>query len=97
VRATLRVRATSSDPSARPDKDRLQQAASALSREGFDVLHVGRFGVTVSSDTENFSRVFGVEVNNASLAPVSPQSEDLRELLDGMQLDSEPEYFRSQG
>jgi hypothetical protein len=93
----LRVRAASSDPSGRPERDRLQRAASVLSKEGFDVLHVGRFGVSVSSDPEKFSRVFGVKLSGGEVLRVPPEHEELMDLIDTIQIDSDPEYFGSHG
>jgi len=93
MKATLHVRPEGDDPKARPAKDRVQKAASALSKEGFDVLHVGRFGVSVSSDQEKFARVLGVDVKAGKVVQVAPQHEELKDLVDILQVDSEPEYF----
>jgi hypothetical protein len=75
----------------------LQRAASALSKEGFKVLHVGRFGVSVSSDQEKFSRVLGVKPTGKKVLRALPEQEELKELIDIIQIDSDPEYFDSQG
>ncbi len=92
MKATVRVRANSE--SERPDRNRLESAARELATEGFDVLRVGRFGVSVSGDRERFLQSLGVDLQS-TVAEAHPSRAALRELVDLVQLDSEPEYFHS--
>ena len=93
MKATIRVRGATGDTGTRPEPERLQRAAYVLSEEGFEILHVGRFGISVCSEMEVFCRVLGVEPSGVSVVKLDPVSEELKELLDVMQVDSEPEFF----
>jgi hypothetical protein len=93
TKATIRVRGLSGLPNERPERARLEQAAQVLADEGFDVIRVGRFGVSVSSEDDNFERVLGVEPRAALVAPVQPKRPELKDLVDLIQVDNEPQFY----
>src|ERR1700687_3926790 len=93
TKATIRVRGSSGVPNARPERERLDLAAKLLANEGFDVLRVGRFGVSVASEDENFARVLGGDPKSAPVGPVQPREQELKDLVDLIQVDREPEFF----
>ncbi len=86
VTATLRVRAEGADT--RPTRERLEHAAQCLRVRGFDVLHVGRFGVMVRALPEAFQSEFHVHVrpNERFVASVKASTPRLHELVDSLEV-----------
>lgn len=94
VSATVRVRCGAADRD-RPARARLEQAARLLEEAGFAVLRIGRFGVSIRGEAHDFSRVLGVEAvpSRALAAPVDPPSPELRDLVDLVEIASEPKSY----
>jgi hypothetical protein len=94
VSATVRVRP---DPADRdePDRARLHEAARLLQQAGFEVLRIGRFGVSIRGEHRDFSRVLGVDAapNVALSAPVDVQNPQLRDLVDLVEITSSPKSY----
>jgi hypothetical protein len=94
VSATVRVRSGTADQN-KPDRARLEQAARLLEKSGFNVLRIGRFGVSIRGEDKDFSRVLGVQpvAKQALAAPADPPSAELRDLVDLVEVTSEPTSY----
>jgi hypothetical protein len=94
ISATVRVRPVSKEEE-KPDRKRLERAASLLEQHGFDVLRIGRFGVSVRGDHTVFSRVLGVDVQikKSSAAPVGASDPRLHDLVDRVEVASDPNVY----
>jgi hypothetical protein len=94
IRATVRVKNTESQ-SQRPEKQAVESAAKMLKELGFDVLRVGRFGVSIEGADERFSDVFGVQVEpaNGLVSKVNPKQRKLADLVDLVEVAPEPKKF----
>jgi hypothetical protein len=94
VSATVRVRPGPADRE-QPSRARLQEAARLLQQAGFDVLRIGRFGVSIRGEHRDFSRVLGVDAapNVALSAPVEAQNPQLRDLVDLVEVTSTPKSY----
>ena len=94
VSATVRVRPGTAGQE-RPDRARLERAAHLLSQAGFDVLRIARFGVSIRGEDSDFARVLGVKAvpKTALAAPADPPSPELRELVDLVEVTSEPTLY----
>jgi hypothetical protein len=92
ISATVRVKASHGG---KPDRRRLEEAAKLLRQSGFNVLRIGRFGVSIRGDDRDFSRVLGVkaEPNCALKVNVSPEQGALRRLVDLVEITPSPQYF----
>ena len=62
---------------------------------GFDVVRVGRFGVSVNADDKRFETVFGVQVPQGTglVHELHDPPESLRGLVDLLEVVPEPHYF----
>lgn len=60
--ATLKVRPESADDS-KPSRSRVEEAAEQLRAQGFEVLHVGRFGVSVRAARPIYKSILGVQLD----------------------------------
>ena len=91
--ATLRVRADTAN--GRPTRGRVETAAGCLRKRGFDVLHLGRFGVTVRALPETFASEFHVDLvrDRAFVADVKPRTAMLAELVDAIEVAPPAESF----
>lgn len=95
IRAALRV-----IPSARglprPEDERLQEAARCLERLGITVLRIGRFGVSVEANEDDFSRVLGVQraTVHTGTTSVNPPDSQLAALIDQVEIAPEAELYR---
>jgi hypothetical protein len=94
VSATVRVRPGTADQ-VQPDRARLQEAARLLEQAGFHVLRIGRFGVSIRGEHQDFLRVLGIDAvpNMALSAPVEAQNPRLRDLVDFVEVTSEPKSY----
>lgn len=83
------------DGDAKPEPHQLEKAAKILRENGFDVLRVGRFGVSITGNTEDFARVLGVAPTPgvSMSAPANPNEPSLRELVKSVEVVSKPEMF----
>jgi hypothetical protein len=94
ISATVRVRLGTTDRES-PDRKRLEQAAHALKQAGFDVLRIGRFGISVRGTQDHFLRVLGVEVDPGKAAAVRIDVPDrqLRDLFDLVEIATNPTLY----
>src|ERR1700674_2624782 len=94
VSATVRVRPGSADQG-EPSRGRLEEAALLLRQSGFEVLRIGRIGVSIRGGQHDFSRVLGVDAtaNKALAAPVDAPNAQLRDLVDLVEVVSEPKLY----
>ena len=92
--ATLRVR-PEGENSARPTRDRVQEAAEALRQRGFDVFHLGRFGVSVRGESPLFEREFGVHLlkDRATVAELELHNSTLAGLVDLLEVAPPAQLF----
>ena len=92
VTATVRIKA---EDGGKPARERLEEAAKQLQEAGFDVLRVGRFGISVKGEQSTFSRVLGVEtVPNRSLnAKAKPTQQPLDDMVEGVEVASKPQLY----
>jgi hypothetical protein len=87
VIATLRV-ISDAMPGSRPSANRVAAAAAALRSVGFEVLHAGRFGVSVRAGANAYETSLGVHVDNGeearveTLKPTDPMLSKLVDLLE---------------
>lgn len=93
VRGTVRVRARSEG--ARPSASDVSAAAEKLRIAGFEVLRVGRFGISVAADGERFERILGVrpEPGQPLVAQIAPSDAELGQLVDQLEVASKPESY----
>jgi hypothetical protein len=73
----------------------LAAVAEALQGCGFEILRVGRFGVTVEAEPEQFLKVFGVQVKpgEATALEVKPTIDPLAGLVDLVEITPTAELF----
>ena len=91
TRATVRV--TSQDGSdAKPDRGRLEAAASKLTERGFQVTRIGRFGVNIEGPEATFAKELGVKVKpqQSLVAPIKPAESGLSDLIDLVEVAGAP-------
>jgi hypothetical protein len=83
VSATVRVTSDQTSEQ-KPNAGRLKRAAELLKKAGFDILRIGRFGVSVRGEEAAFRDVLGVipKANKALIAPSARRVSELRELVD---------------
>jgi hypothetical protein len=94
VSATVRIRPGTADQDA-PDRARLEKAARLLQQSGFDVLRIGRLGISVRGAQGDFARVLGVDAApNVPLTAV-PHAFDplLHDLIDMVEVTSRPKSY----
>lgn len=85
VAATISVKTRGGD---RPDRKKLEEAAKLLAQNGFDIIRIGRFGVSVNAEQHNFSQVLGVDArpDMAMATQAKPSQPELRELIDQVEV-----------
>jgi hypothetical protein len=95
TRATVRVKSAETGRAGRPEKQQLESTAKILEGLGFDVLRVGRFGVSIEGSDERFAEVFGVQVppSKSLVASVNPQQKELADLVDLLEVAPEAKQF----
>jgi hypothetical protein len=95
VVATVRVRTDTEN--GRPSRGRVETAAGCLRNLGFDVLHLGRFGVTVRASPETFAHEFHINLkrDHAFVADIKPRTAVLAKLIDAIEVTPPAEYFGS--
>lgn len=95
TRATVRVKSADSQGTGRPEKQQLESTAKVLAGLGFEVLRVGRFGVSIEGTADRFAEIFGVQIPSAKsfVSVVHPQLQELADLVDLLEITSEPEKF----
>jgi hypothetical protein len=66
----------------------VETAAGCLRKSGFDVLHLGRFGITVRALPETFANEFHVHLasDRAFVSDVKPRTAMLAELVDAIEV-----------
>ncbi len=92
VAATVRVKAKQGE---KPDRARLEEVAKLLQDSGFQILRIGRFGVSIQGEQSTFARELGVEASpdralNAKAAPAQPA---LHNLIDGVEVAPKPQLY----
>ena len=94
--ATFRVKGKSGTLEARPERERLEQAADLLRQSGFSIRRIGRFGVSASGDDEAFERELGItpQPGKPLVAEVTPRTPPLAKLVDLIEITGQPEYFK---
>lgn len=95
--ATVRVKPEEGTPLARPEREKLEEAAKLLTESGFAVNRIGRFGISLSADDAVFKRELGVtpEPGKPLVAPIKPRHAPLAKLIDQIEITGAPEYFGS--
>jgi hypothetical protein len=95
TRATVRVKSPDTGEAGRPEKQQLESTAKILKGLGFDVLRVGRFGVSIEGSDERFAEVFGVQIPSSKsvVASVHPKQKELADLVDLLEVVPEPKQF----
>ncbi|MCL4836719.1 MAG: hypothetical protein KJ058_01975 [Thermoanaerobaculia bacterium] len=90
VRASIGVPAPA--PGERPHPDRLRKAAEELARLGFEVLRIGRRGISVQAEPGRFARVFGVrpEPGRALVLRLELDRTELAGLVESLEVAPEP-------
>ena len=94
ISATVRVRPGTADQDT-PDRARLEEVARRLKQSGFDVLRIGRLGISVRGTQSDFARVLGVDAApNLPLTAV-PHAFDplLHDLIDMVEVTSRPKSY----
>lgn len=93
LKANLRVVPEVSDK--RPAESRVLEAAEQLSKLGFTVLRIGRFGVNVEAPAEKFLNVLGIHPFDSAggSASVHPHDPKLRDLIDLIEMAPPPELY----
>ena len=93
VSATVRV--TTSPSEEKPDRSRLERTAEILKELGFDVLKIGRFGVSVRADASAFRNVLGCQRRpTRHFAPRPNQiNSELRDLIDLVEVTPRPQLY----
>jgi hypothetical protein len=94
VSATVRVKPDVLG--SKPDRAKLEEAARLLKDCGFNILRVGRFGVSIKGEAASFSDVLGVEPkpDKALSAEAHPAQQELRDLVDLVEVTPEPQLYR---
>lgn len=92
VAATISVKP---DKGAKPDRAKLEEAARLLKQHGFDVVRIGRFGVSVTGSQSDFARVLGVDAapNTALAVPANPSQPELHDLIDRIEVAPDPQLY----
>jgi hypothetical protein len=95
AKATVRVRAGADGTASRPPRAALDEAAERLAQRGFNVLRIGRFGVSIEGEPSTFRREFGIEVQDGSplIERPSPRDAGLAKLIDLIEVTSTPVSF----
>ena len=94
AKATVRVIAEGGGDT-KPDRSRLEAAASMLVECGFQVNRIGRFGVNIEGPAETFEKALGVCVvpDEATVATARPAEPELSKLVDLVEIASAPTLF----
>jgi hypothetical protein len=73
----------------------LERAAALLADSGFRIVRIGRFGVSVAAEQQTFESALGVSVEPGQSSSVEavPQSQELADLVDRVDVASAPESF----
>ena len=92
VAATVRVKA---EPGQKPDRTRLEEVAKLLRESGFEILRIGRFGVSIQGEQSTFARELGVDASpdRALNAKASPAQPALHGLIDGVEVAPKPQLY----
>jgi hypothetical protein len=93
--ATVRVKPQAGVADTRPTRDLLARAAKMLEQRGFEILRIGRFGVSIVGEPSTFSRELGVEVikGGAALNMPKPRYRPLAQLIDLVEVTTPPTHF----
>lgn len=85
--ASVRVR-PANDDNARPERGLLERAAGILQQSGFNVLNIGRFGVSVEGDPQKFVDTLGVKIpeNAGFVAKTAPADPALARLVSSVEI-----------
>jgi hypothetical protein len=96
ARATVKVRPEVPGTALRPDRARLEAAAHLLTKCGFNVLRIGRFGVNIEGPEAAFRQKLGVDVSGAQhlVVAAQPRTRELGDLLDTVEIAGAPTYFK---
>jgi hypothetical protein len=92
VAATVSVKPSNGQ---RPDRKALEEAARLLAQQGFDIVRIGRFGVSIKGEPTDFSRVLGVvaEPNTALAVQANPSQPALGDLIDRVEVAPAPKLY----
>jgi hypothetical protein len=92
VSATISVKP---DKGEKPDRAKVEEAARLLKQHGFDVVRIGRFGVSVKGSQTDFARVLGVDAapNQALVVPANPSQPELHDLIDRIEVATDPQLY----
>jgi hypothetical protein len=73
----------------------MQRTAELLEQSGFEILRVGRFGVSVRGDEKAFKQELGVSPSRGSslVETPHPNSEELSRLIDLVEISEKPLNF----
>lgn len=94
VTATVRVR-SDDEANQRPTRVRMEEAADYLRKLGFDVLRVGRFGLSVQAFRSVLERELGVQLgpDDVLVSEVNPPKAELAKLIDLVEIAPPAEHF----
>ncbi len=91
--ASVRIRATGMGEAA-PDRQALNSAADTLRDHGFEILRVGRSGVSIRGTKQVFARELGIHpVEGVPLVTAPTPASGLSHLVDLVEIAPQPAYF----
>ncbi|MDN3626965.1 hypothetical protein [Methylobacterium isbiliense] len=92
--ASVRVRPADPD-SEKPNQFDLEKAAELLQNSGFKVHKVGRFGVSIEGEEENFREQLGVDIpsDKGGVATAVPRDPALADMVDTVEVAPPPSYY----
>jgi hypothetical protein len=95
MQVSATIGAKSAEKGARPDRAKLEEMANELRRCGFEVLRVGRFGVSVTGDESTFAEFLGVEAkpDEALSVPARPAGAALRDMVGTVEVVPRPQLY----
>ncbi len=91
--ATATVRSQAHDPL--PNDSDVVRATQALIKAGFEVGHIGRFGVSISGEKQLFHDALGVDLpeNSCAKIPANPDDPELIACIDKVEIFTTPLSF----
>jgi hypothetical protein len=94
VTATVKVKSETT-PEARPSRNRVEEVARLLRGAGFEVFHVGRFGVGVRAESPLFHSKLGVDVDafKALVSPIKTTEPKLAALVESVEYAPPAEFY----
>jgi hypothetical protein len=98
VHAMLRVAAIDGGQDTKPERSRVEAAAEALRENGFEIVRLGRFGVSVAAPAGVFESVLGarVQAGVAMSAAVEPSAASLAGLVVAIEVAAPPKSMERQ-